>query len=132
MTRALCISILLASILGCSPPLGPQPVAEDPIEGGVTIVEGSQVDLASLVGKEVTLVGVQTRTKIPTVCGVDVDGDYEHSDTKVTATGILQRREVAPRGADEPIVASRGPGIYYSLHNPAGGLARTRPYTGSD
>jgi hypothetical protein len=95
-----------------------------------TIREGTPVDLDALVGQEVTLIGVQTRTKIPSVCDIDVEGDYDLSDTVVFATGILQRTEVKPRGKGEPIVAWRGPGVYYSLTTPDGGLATTRPYEG--
>ena len=84
-------------------------------------------ELGKLVGQIVTLVGVQTRTKIPTVCGVDIDGDYALSDQKVEVTGRLERYEVPEPSPDQPIAASRGPGTYYRLIDPAtGSLARSR------
>jgi hypothetical protein len=87
------------------------------------ITELSQREAA--VGKLVTIVGVQTRTKTPTVVGVDVDGDYKLSDRRVRVTGILKQRVVEPRPKSEPIMASRGPGTYYYVVDPEGGkLAR--------
>ena len=53
MTRARWFSLLLASALGCSSPAGPPRVAED--SPPRTLVEGAEADLASLVGKELTL-----------------------------------------------------------------------------
>jgi hypothetical protein len=83
------------------------------------ITDPSQLDAA--VGKLVTIVGEQTRTKVPTVLGVDVDGDYDLSDKRVRVTGILHRHVVEPRepDPDELPVATRGPGIYYSVVDPA-------------
>lgn len=83
------------------------------------ITDRSQLDAA--VGKLVTIVGEQTRTKVPTVVGVDVDGDYELSDRRVRVTGILQRHVVEPREPDpeELAVATRGPGTYYSVVDPS-------------
>jgi hypothetical protein len=88
------------------------------------VEEGSRVDLSSLVGRPVELIGVLTRSKIPTVCGVDVEEDDELSDQLVVVRGVLARREVQPRAPGAPIVASRGPGVYYSLRTPEGRLAR--------
>jgi hypothetical protein len=90
----------------------------------IEITERSQRDAA--VGKLVTLRCVQTRTKIPTACGVDISGAYEHSDKLVTATGILHRWEVKPEDVDNS-VANRGPGVFYRLSDPkTGGLAETK------
>ncbi len=61
------------------------------------------------------MVGVQARSKIPTLCGVDIDGDDAYADKSVRATGRLEEYTVVIRGADAPIVASRGPGTYYRL-----------------
>ncbi|HMF44805.1 MAG TPA: hypothetical protein VKQ32_29225 [Polyangia bacterium] len=99
--RAALALILLAGCATAAPP----PVLRD---GG---------NLDAYVGKVVTLVGVQTRTKQPTVCGVDVDGDYALSDKLVRVTGVLQRRVVPPYdpAPGMEIVATRGPGVYYSL-----------------
>ena len=103
--RALILLAGCAAVLGGCATAPPPPVLRD----------GSNLD--AYVGKVVTLVGPQTRTKQPTVCGVDVDGDYALSDRMVRVTGVLQRRVVPPY--DSPvgseIVATRGPGTYYSL-----------------
>jgi hypothetical protein len=90
------------------------------------ITNASQREAA--VGKLVTVVGVQTRTKIPTVVGIDIDGDYALSDREVRATGRLERYVIAPPSPEEPIMATRSPGTYYSLIDPATGvLAKTSP-----
>lgn len=91
----------------------------------ITITSLDQLDDA--VGQRVTIVGVQTRTKIPTVLGVDIDGEYELSDARVTATGVLERYVVEPRPPDAPAIAWRGPGTFYRLVAPEGGLAKTAP-----
>ena len=80
----------------------------------IVITGRSQREAA--VGQQVTIIGVQTRTKIPTVCGVDVDVDYALSDKKVIVRGVL-RRFVVPeaRAADGLVVASRGPGTFYQV-----------------
>lgn len=105
--RAALASILLA---GCATAAPPAPAA--------TVLRDAS-NLEAYVGKVVTLVCVQTRTKQPTVCGVDVDGDYALSDRLVRATGTLQRRIVPPYDppAGSEIVATRGPGTYYTLVN---------------
>ena len=71
--------------------------------------------LAACVGKTVTLRGVVSRTKVPSILGVDVDADYELSDRVGVATGKLATYTIRERGPDEPIVASKGPGTYYAL-----------------
>ncbi len=130
--------LLLPLIIGCTPSAKPPPTAttapsqatkapspapapsNDRAVQAVTEVpvetqDGCPRDLDALVGKVITLVGVQTRTRQPTVCGVDVDGDYELSDQVVRVTGKLHRTVVKPRPPEEPIVATRGPGTYYSI-----------------
>src|SRR4051794_20035302 len=57
----------------------------------VLITDLSQREAA--VGREVTVVGVQRRSKPPEVCGIEVDGDYDLSDRRVTAQGVLRRLE---------------------------------------
>ena len=69
------------------------------------------------VGKTVTLIGPQTRTKQPTVCGADVEGDYELSDKVVRVTGVLART-VVDNVDEREQVATRGPGVYYSVEDP--------------
>ncbi|MFW5920658.1 MAG: hypothetical protein ACOCUS_02370 [Polyangiales bacterium] len=86
-------------------------------------------DLDSLVGRRITLVGAQTRSKVPSVCGVDVDGAYELSDKTVEVTGRLERHVIEERPPSDPPIATRGPGTYYRLVDPAtGDLAETRPH----
>ncbi len=92
----------------------------------MTITDPEQRDAA--VGERVTIVGVQARTKVPTVLGVDIDGEYELSEQRVTATGVLERYVVKPRPPDAPAIAWRGPGTFYRLVDPeTGRLAKTRP-----
>jgi hypothetical protein len=69
------------------------------------------------VGELVTVVGIQTRTKVPTVAGIEVGGDYTPSDRRVRATGALRRVVVEPPSPNEPIAATRGPGTYYHLED---------------
>jgi hypothetical protein len=92
------------------------------------IVVDARAQLDAVVGQRITIVGVQSRTKQPMVLGVDVDGDYALSDRRVRATGVLERRTVAPTPfeVDAPARTSRGAGTFYSLTDPQrGGLART-------
>ena len=79
-----------------------------------TLTEKSQ--LAACVGKRVTLRGVVSRTKIPSILGVDVDAAYELSDRVGVATGTLATYTIPEPDPNDPIVmASKGPGTYYSL-----------------
>ena len=80
---------------------------------------------AAAVGERVRVVGVQTRSKIPTVCGVDVDGDAALSDKRVVVIGILERVVV---DEVDPYAASRGPGTFYQvIDEKTGRLARPVP-----
>lgn len=94
-------ALALVLLAGCATAL-PAPVLRD------------GRDLDAYVGKVVTRVCVQTRSKQPAMCGVDVDGDYALSDRLVRATGVLGRR-VIPRRDEPTQVATRGPGTYYTL-----------------
>lgn len=83
-------------------------------------------DVPGAVGKLVTLDGVVENSKIPTLLGVDVE-ETSLRGARAVATGRLERYTIAPRGPDEPIVASRGPGTYYRLVDPqTGRLAQPR------
>ncbi len=53
------------------------------------IVITNRDDLSKYVGKIVTLRGTQTRSKIPHVLGVIVNGDYDLSEKMVEVTGRL-------------------------------------------
>jgi hypothetical protein len=88
----------------------------------MVITERTQ--LAGCVGQVVTLRGMVTRTKIPTILGVDVDAGF--ADQLGEATGTLAQYTVAPQLPGEPIRAQRSPGTYYALHDGAG-LAKARP-----
>jgi len=118
--RIVHLFILLAACggfsVGCSSRTGPG-AKNTSKERAVPVVLTNPRDRQAHVGKTVTVVGKQTRTKIPTVCDVDVDGAYDLSDKLVEATGVLERR-VVPKRTGGPIVASRGPGTYYRLVDP--------------
>jgi len=88
-------------------------------EEPVVITRESQREAA--VGRRVTIRGVLTRTKIPTVCGIDVGDAYELSDRNVVVKGVLQRTVELPRDPSAPQVASRGPGTFYRVVDPATG-----------
>jgi hypothetical protein len=89
-----------------------------------TITDAGQREAAA--GKPVRIIGVQTRTKVPTVCGVDVDGDYELSDKMVMVTGRLEKRVV---DSVDPHTANRGTGTFYSvIDETTGRLARPVPH----
>jgi hypothetical protein len=94
----------------------------------VTITDPSQREAA--VDKPVVVIGIQTRTKQPQVNGVDVDGDYKLSDTKVVARGILRKTVVAeePSLEERMHAATRGAGTFYAVIDPeTQQLAKTRP-----
>jgi len=88
------------------------------------VAEEDAADLEALVGQLVELSGVLARSKIPTLRGVDVADDRDLAGQRVVARGTLTRHEVAPLPPGAPISAGRGPGVYYSLRGPSGGLAR--------
>lgn len=92
------------------------PPRHESTPAGLVISDESQLEAA--VDRQVTIVGVQTRAKIPTVCGVDVDGPYSFSDKKVVVRGVL-RRTIVTR--INPMVANRGTGTFYSVVDPATG-----------
>jgi predicted amidohydrolase YtcJ len=121
------------------PPATESPAQEPPVQAAaqrsaapqaepVLITDRSQREAA--VGKRVTVVGVQSPTKMPQVNGVDVDGDHELSGRQVRVDGILRKHVVEPSepDPDELPIATRGPGTYYSVVDPeTGRLARPRP-----
>jgi hypothetical protein len=78
-----------------------------------TLTDRSQ--LAACVGKRVTLRGVVSRSKIPSILGVDVDAAYALSDRLGVATGTLTTYTIPEREPGELVMASKGPGTYYSL-----------------
>ena len=60
----------------------------------IVITEPGKLD--SVVGAIVILVGVQTRTKWPTVLGADVDGDDAMSEKLVRVRGLLEKVKNGP------------------------------------
>lgn len=109
--------MLVSSTLACRP--GPH-ASVATSSGAIVITDPSQREAA--VGKLVTVTGRQTRSKQPTVAGVDVNGDYALSDVQVRATGRLERYVVGvPSIADDVMMATRSPGTYYALVDPATG-----------
>lgn len=128
---------LLAALAAwhCATEPQPRPTAqrEPPARAGgpssraVPIVIDDPAKREAAVGELVTVVGTLTRAKIPTVAGVDVEGEAALAGHRVTATGILRRRVVRAEDLEGPIAATRGPGTYYYLIDPkTGQLARTR------
>ena len=81
------------------------------------------------VGKSVVVIGIQTRTKQPQVNGVDVDGDYNLSDKKVVARGILKKTVVKEAPTKDGLhAASRGAGTFYAVIDPTTKMiAKTKP-----
>ena len=92
-----------------------------PTANGEPVVITRESQREAAVGRRVTIRGVLTRTKIPTVCGIDVGDAYELSDRNVVVNGVLQRTVVPPRDPSAPEAASRGPGTFYLVVDPATG-----------
>lgn len=110
-------AVLLIASLGCA---GASPSrASDPSE--VVITEPGKLD--SLVGTVVTLVGVQTRSKWPTVLGADVDGDDAMSDQRVRVRGRIEKSvQNGPPMIDGEVVQGRAAGTTsYRIIDPATG-----------
>lgn len=101
---------------------------QDPTNDPIVITKS--VDLEPYVGKEITIKGLVTNTKIPTINGVDVssyqpDMRNQHAEAK----GILEKWVVKPSKNDSE-VTRRGPGTYYRLVDPVTGeLAKALPMT---
>ena len=124
---ALCHAIAIACLGACVRPSVPSASPATAIEPPATVTPSSAIanlviteesHRDAAVGREVTIIGVQTRTKMPTVCGVDVDGPYELSDKKVIVRGVLHRNVVT--NADR-LSANRGNGTFYSVVDRATG-----------
>ena len=92
--------------------------------GSTATVLTSPGQLGTHVGQTVTLRGVVTNTKIPTILGVDVQSDDPDLRGQLAeATGVLQRWVVTPESLAElqrnGPVANRGTGTFYRLKAPA-------------
>jgi hypothetical protein len=103
------------------------------LAGGVAIAAPKEVtvltkeaEVDGAVGKTVTLRGVLQRSKIPTVLGVDVAEVSALAGKTVLVTGRLERFTIEPPAKDEPLMATRGPGVYYRLVDESGKLSTPR------
>ncbi|MCB9563735.1 MAG: hypothetical protein H6709_23800 [Kofleriaceae bacterium] len=91
-------------------------------------------DLADAVGALVTVRGPLSRTRMPTILGVDVDGDGGDAapEQEAEASGWLEvevvtQAEIDARIAQSGQYAHRGPGTFYRLRAATGaGLAEAR------
>lgn len=89
------------------------------------------------IGELVTLRGTLSRTKIPTILGVDVAGPAPDAlaERPAEATGVLEREVITQEELDRQIAeigqfANRGAGTFYQLIRPGGGgLATPRATT---
>lgn len=83
------------------------------------VTDQSKLDL--YIGKIITIRGMVTNTKIPTILGVDVRSDYPDLRDEVgEATGVLIKWTVTKDELDKAIkekkeFANRGPGTFYRL-----------------
>src|SRR5687767_11610240 len=93
--RALLLVVLAVACSSSHPRRSPAmpPVLTDPAQ------------LDAHVGQVVTLRGVVSRTKVPTLLGVDVD-DSELADQPAEATGRLEREVVTQQQIDDQIAES--------------------------
>ena len=88
------------------------------------IVITSRDQLAAAVGKFVTLQGTVSNTRMPTLCGVDIESDSpDLRGQPAVATGLLEREVVTKEELDRQIAAegqfdNRGPGTFYRLIDP--------------
>jgi hypothetical protein len=115
---------LLLVLAACSSQERPAPV---PKEDGIPIITQSG-RLDAVVGKVVTLVGVQTRTKVPMVLGADVDGDDALSEKRVRVTGRIEKHEQKGPPMVDGMIAAGREGTSYSVIDPkTGHLAKPTP-----
>lgn len=81
------------------------------------IIESSE-QLDKYVGKSITIKGVVTDTKIPTIMGIDIVSDDPNLRGKLgVATGILQKTVFTEDEIDK-YAANRGAGKFYKLKDP--------------
>jgi hypothetical protein len=83
-----------------------------------TPVITSHAKLDNYVGEVITIEGKVSRTKLPTIIGVDIKADYNLSDKKCRATGKLLKGITTEEEAaqlQQKGVAHRGAGTFYRL-----------------
>lgn len=126
-SHLLLLAVLLGvPLAGCAKPAPSGP----PLEvgaGPAVLLDSAELDGA--VGTVVTLVGIQSQTKWPTVLGADVDGDAAMAGQRVRVTGRVERHiEEDPLREDGTIAQGRAAGTTsYRIVDPATGqLARPR------
>lgn len=73
-------------------------------------------DFKQRVGQRIELEGIVTNTKCPQVQGVDAWELEDFRGQRVRVSGVL-RQSVITAADIEPLVASRGPGTFYSLED---------------
>jgi hypothetical protein len=108
--RAILVCIIVGLLCGCG--------TKNLHSTATILTSGNQV--AARAGQTVTLRGVVTNTKIPTILGVDVQSnDPDLRGQLAEATGVLQRWVVTPESLAElqrnGPVANRGTGTFYRL-----------------
>jgi hypothetical protein len=137
-------AVLVSLIAGCGTPAAhEEPMTKTPPTTPTstptpaptaTPVLTDPADLDRHVGQLVTLRGTLTRTKIPTLLGVDVAGPAPDAlaERPAEATGVLEREVVTQQELDRQIAemgqfANRGAGTFYRLiREGGGGLAEPR------
>jgi hypothetical protein len=112
-----------------SPPVASAPPVASPPDGSPPVLTRED-QIEAHVGRVVTLEGVVSRSKIPTLLGVDVNADSEHDlrGKRARATGTIVKSTVTQQELDEQIArlgqfANRGSGTFYRLSGERG-LAR--------
>jgi hypothetical protein len=86
-------------------------------QGMAVLTDDDQLD--AHVGQRVVVEGVVSRTKIPQIAGVDVDGAESLGGERARASGVLRRYTTTPSPSVRPEleVARRSPGTYYFLES---------------
>jgi hypothetical protein len=117
--------------------IGGYAAVQVPRTDGVAVLTPPRVitdraELAGAVGELVTLRGALSRTRIPTILGVDVEASSAGHEQPAEATGWLEREvvtqaEIDARVASSGQYANRGAGTFHRLVAPDGaGLATAR------
>jgi hypothetical protein len=127
---------LALALVGCDhrdPPRSGVPPKEVAVPEPTPALITDRSQLRDHLDQLVTLRGELTRTKIPTILGVDVDEGTATPGALAEATGVLRGDRVTQEEIDERIrqsgqFAHRGAGTFYKLVRPSGGgLAAARP-----
>ncbi|MGC4072036.1 MAG: hypothetical protein QM760_05880 [Nibricoccus sp.] len=79
------------------------------------VEERTQLD--RYVGRKIKIIGEVSRTKTPTIMGVEVEASYDLCGTICEAEGVLVRWVVTEKNL-KPWMQSRGAGVFYRLRKP--------------